>query len=156
MTCAAIMTPNPHSVRADHTVGRAADELIAHRYINLPVVDEAGRLVGLFGMHDLLALLVPRIAMVGDLVPNLRFMSDDLSVLREKYSAFHDTPVSRAMNKEPIALYADTAIVQAVRLFCHDHMTLPVIEQKTRRLVGIVSYWDVTRAVSSVGKAEHV
>ena len=56
MTCAAIMTPNPHSVRADHTVGRAADELIAHRYINLPVVDEAGRLVGLFGMHDLLAL----------------------------------------------------------------------------------------------------
>lgn len=145
------MTPHPHSVRANDTVGRASDDLIAHRHINVPVVDEAGRLVGLFGLHDFLALLVPRIAMVGDLVPNLRFLSADLDVLRGTYAAFRDEPVSRAMSKEPIAVYAVTPIAEAVRLLCHDRMILPVVEPNTRRLIGIVSYWDVALAVSSAG-----
>ena len=39
MTCGAIMTRNPISVREDETIGRAAKQILDHRYINLPVVD---------------------------------------------------------------------------------------------------------------------
>ena len=77
MTCGAIMTRNPISVREDETIGRAAKQILDHRYINLPVVDAEGRMVGLFGIYDLLGLLVPRVAVIGNLLPNLRFMSDD-------------------------------------------------------------------------------
>ena len=94
MSCANIMTPNPKAVREDDTIGAAAREIIDHTYINLPVVDAEGRLVGLFGVYDLLALLVPRVAVIGNLLPNLRFLGDDDTELQRKFDArSHSDPL---------------------------------------------------------------
>jgi CBS domain-containing protein len=147
VTCASFMTPDPVTVREQDTIGRAAEVLVAGRFINLPVIAEGGRLVGLFGIYDLLALLVPRIAVVGDLLPNLRFVGDDVGELRQKFAEVRDSPVHRAMNREPVTVTTDTPIIEAVRLFCRSHMSIPVIEPGTRRLVGMISYWDAARAV---------
>ena len=152
MTCSAIMTHNPKTVTDSETIGHAVSELLENRCINLPVVDEQGRLVGLFGIHDLLALLVPRVAVVGDLLPNLRFMSDHIGELRTKYGALKDKLVRHAIDREPVALYPDTPAIEAVRLLCHHHMTIPVIEQNSKKLVGVISYWDVARAVTENSK----
>ncbi len=152
MTCADIMTRNPESVRESETIGAAARKIIDNRYINLPVVDEGGRLVGLFGIYDLLALLVPRVAVVGNLLPNLRFMGDDTSELHEKYAAISNNPVSRAVNRETIRVHPDTPLPEAIRLFCRNHTTLPVVERDTGALIGIISYWDVVRFIEGNGK----
>src|SRR5689334_5837165 len=84
MTCAAIMTEAPLAVRQDETVGAATAKLIEHRYINLPVVDAGGKFIGMFGIYDLFSLLVPKVALAGGLLPNLRFMGDDPEDLRSK------------------------------------------------------------------------
>ncbi len=147
MSCADIMTPNPRYVREDDTIGEAAREIIEHTYINLPVVDAEGRLVGLFGIYDLLALLVPRVAVIGNLLPNLRFMSDDDSELHRKYLSLKDNPVRRAVNREAARVYADTPLIEAIRLFCLNHTTIPVVERGSDRLVGMISYWDAARHI---------
>jgi CBS-domain-containing membrane protein len=147
MTCATIMTANPRSVLESETIGHAAEQILERKYINLPVVDGEGRLVGLFGIYDLLALLVPRIAVVGDLIPNLRFMSDDLGELHEKFAGLRNAPIRQAANREPATVFPDTPIIEAVRLFCRNHMTIPVVERETRRLAGMISYWDAARAI---------
>ena len=147
MSCADIMTRNPHCVREDDTIGDAAREIIARNYINLPVVDAEGRLVGLFGIYDLLALLVPRVAVIGNLLPNLRFLSDDESELHQKYASLKGSPVRRAVNREAARVYTDTPLVEAIRLFCRNHMTIPVIERGSDRLVGMISYWDAARHI---------
>jgi CBS-domain-containing membrane protein len=147
MTCASIMTPNPRAVREEDTIGDAAREIIAHRYINLPVVDAQGRLVGLFGIYDLLALLVPRVAVIGNLLPNLRFLSDDISEIHQKFAGLRDNPVRRAVNREAVRVYPDTPLIEALRLFCRNHMTIPVVERGTERLVGMISYWDAARHI---------
>ena len=147
MSCAEIMTRNPCSVREDDTIGEAAREIIARNYINLPVVDAEGRLVGLFGIYDLLALLVPRVAVIGNLLPNLRFLSDDESELHKKYASLKDNPVRRAVNREAARVYTDTPLIEAIRLFCRNHMTIPVVERGSDRLVGMISYWDAARHI---------
>lgn len=141
------MTRDPISVREDDTIGQAAREIIEHCYINLPVVDGDGRLVGLFGVYDLLALLVPRVAVIGNLLPNLRFLSDDASELRRKFESVRQSPVRRAVNREAARVYPDTPLIEAIRLFCRNHMTIPVVERGTDRLVGMISYWDAARCI---------
>jgi len=148
MSCGSIMTRNPRSVREDDTIGDAAREIIAHNYINLPVVDAEGRLVGLFGIYDLLALLVPRVAVIGNLLPNLRFLSDDPSELHRKFAKLSDSPVRRAVNREAVRVYPDTPLIEAIRLFCRNHMTIPVVERGTNKLAGMISYWDAARLIA--------
>lgn len=147
MTCASIMTHNPKSVTESETIGRAAAEIIAHRYVNLPVIDRQGRLVGLFGVYDLLALMVPRVAIIGNLLPNLRFMSDNMDDLYAKFEELRNAPIRRAINREPVVVYPETPVIEAIRLFCRNHLTLPVVEKESRKLAGIISYWDAAQAI---------
>ena len=151
MSCAMIMTRDPISVRESETIGRAAEQIIANRYINLPVVDAKGRLVGLFGVYDLLALLVPRVAVIGNLLPNLRFVGEDIGELHKKFAAVKNSPVKRAVNREAVRVHPDTPLAEAIRLFCRNHMTLPVVERDTNMLVGMISYWDAAQMIVGGG-----
>jgi CBS domain-containing protein len=148
MDCAAIMTKNPLTVREDETVGSAVEKLIAHRYTNLPVVDANGRYVGMFGIHDLLCLLVPRVALAGDLLPNLRFLGDDPGALRRRFADVKARRLGDAADRNAAMLAPDTSEVEAIRLFCQKHTSLAVTERGTGKVVGIVSYWDAIRAIS--------
>jgi CBS-domain-containing membrane protein len=148
MTCAAIMTKDPLTARESETVGEAAAKLIAHHYVNLPVVDGNGRFIGMLGIYDLLSLLVPRMALAGGLLPNLRFLGDDPAELRAKYREVRTRLVGEVADREAVTLYPDTPEIEALRLFCRDHTTLAVVERDTRKLLGIVSHWDAVRAVT--------
>jgi arabinose-5-phosphate isomerase len=53
-TVGAVMTANPRSVAPDMLAVEALELLQKHRISQLPVVDDDGRLVGAFNMHDLL------------------------------------------------------------------------------------------------------
>ena len=141
------MTPNPKTVRESETIGEAARLIVEEGCISLPVVDSEGRFVGLFGLYDLLGLLVPRVAVIGNLLPNLRFMSDDIGDLRQAFAKLKDSPLRRAINREAASVYPDTPIVEALRLLARNHMTVPVVNRETQVLVGIVSYWDAARAI---------
>ena len=147
MTCSAIMTTNPKTILESQTIGEAATLIVDHGYIALPVVDEGGRLAGLFGVHDLLGLLVPRVAVISGLLPNLRFMSDDLAELQGNFAKLKASPVRRAVNREAPSVHPDTPIVEALRLIARNHMTIPVVARETHTLVGMVSYWDAARAI---------
>lgn len=148
MTCDAMMMKEPLTAREDETVGEASQKLIAHHYINLPVVDGAGKFLGMFGIYDLLSLLVPRVALAGGLLPNLRFISDDPEDLRSRYREIRSRVVGQVADREPIVLHPDTPEIEALRLFCRHHTTLAVVERGSRKLVGIVSYWDAIRSLT--------
>ena len=152
MTCGAIMTEAPLTAREDETVGEAASRLIQHRYINLPVVNGEGRFVGMFGIYDLFSLIVPRVALAGGLLPNLRFMGDDAEDLRRRFCEIAPRKVGEVADRDARVLHPDAPQVEALRLFCQQHTTLAVVERGTRRLLGIVSYWDAVRALTGLGK----
>jgi CBS-domain-containing membrane protein len=147
MSCEKIMIRNPRSLREDDTIGMAATEIVEHRCISLPVIDAQGRFVGLFGIFDLLALLVPRVAVIGNLLPNLQFLSDDDEQMRQKFATLRNSPVKRAINREAARVYPDTPLIEAIRLLCRNHLIIPVVEHDSERLIGVISYWNATQHI---------
>jgi len=147
MSSAAIMNTAPVTVRDQDTVSDAVATLVSNHLTNLPVVDSDDRYVGTFGIHDLLALLVPRVALAGDLMANLRFIDDDPKELRRKYGVVRDRPVSEFVNRNAPTLVAGSPGGEAVRLFCRNHVSLPVVDRASGRVLGTLSCWDTVRNI---------
>jgi len=150
MRCDAIMTVSPPSVRDTDSIASATALLIGGRHLGLPVVDADGRYVGMFGADDLLGLVVPRVAIAGgNVVPNLRFVGDDPKTLAERFGKIAQQTVGTVADRNAIALAPDTPQIEAFRIFCRSRAPLPVVEPESRKLVGLVSYFDVMGAVTA-------
>ena len=151
MTCGLIMTERPATAREDEPVADAVLRLIAHRDFSLPVVDGAGKFVGMFGLRDVFRLVVPKVALAGGLLPNLRFMGDDAEALRARFHEIRDRTVGEVADRDVRVVHPETPEIEALRLFAHQHSTLAVVAIETRELLGILSYWDALGALT--GKA---
>ena len=148
MTCRSFMTADPLTLTADDTIGRAAERLLAHRYIILPVVARDARYLGLFGVFELVGLLLPKAATLNELVPDLGFLPDDVAGLRSRLGELAQQPVGRFARTDLPMLRPDTSIVEALLLFYRHRSTLPVVEERSERLIGVLSYWDALAALA--------
>lgn len=149
MQCAAIMSVNPPTVRDTDSIAAAAARLIDGRHLDLPVVDADGRYIGMFGTDDLLSLVVPRVAIAGNLAASLRFVGDNPRALAERFRELKQQPVAAIADRNAIVLAPDTPQIEAFRVFCRSRASLAVVEPNSRKLVGLVSYWDVMGAITT-------
>lgn len=149
MTCSSIMIPNPVTFLPELTVGEAAQLLVARRFRSVPVVDGAGKMVGQFGVHALMRLLVPRIATERLGLPHLPFMQDDMDDLNRRLRRFSNHPVSEYVEHDYFVVHPDTPLTKAVLSLYHTHDNLPVLDRNTGQLLGIISYWDIVQRLVS-------
>jgi len=132
---------------------KVVDALLAmhrHHVRNLPVVDEKGKFVGLFGIRRLSRLLLPRAARDLDRysITDLSFLPDEVDQLAKRWHNIASRPVSEFLEKEKKLLFCepDTSLPQLLELLEQSKdSSLPVIIVKgeSRELVGMVSAWDV-------------
>jgi len=148
MTVRSIMTADPLTLRADESVARAAELMVAHRYLILPVVDANDRYVGVFDMWDLLGLLLPKAATIDQLVPDLGFLGDDLPGLQAKLAEVGTQPVGPLARPDLPALTPAMSVTEALLLLFRNRSTLPVVDDTTQRVVGVLSYWDALAAIA--------
>jgi CBS-domain-containing membrane protein len=148
MRCADIMTANPPAILDSDSISHAAEKLVALRAAVLPVVDAEGRYVGMLGIRDLLGLLVPREALAGDLVPNLRFLGDDAEALRRKFAAARHRTAADCADRRAPTLHPDLAEIEALRAVSREQATLAVVARDTGKLVGMLCCWDAIRALT--------
>jgi CBS domain-containing protein len=100
------------------TVQEAAEMMAAHRVGAIPVIDDSGRLVGLFTERDLLNRVVAK-----RLVP---------AELR----------LSEVMTADPITVSPETSLVRSLTtMFEHRFRHLPVLEGD--RVIGVLSCRDI-------------
>jgi CBS domain-containing protein len=78
---------------------------------------------------------------------NLRFIADDPEELRRKYSEVKNRRVADVANRKAPTLDPDWSEAEAIRLFCRNHTSLPVVDRNSGRVVGIVSCWDAIRGI---------
>lgn len=148
MACRSFMTPDPLTLTADDSVGAAAGQLLSHRYIILPVVAAGSRYIGLFGVFELLGLLLPKAATLDDLVPDLAFLPDDLALLQNRLGELAREPVGPHVRTDLPVLRPETPIIEALLLFHRHRSTLPVVAEEGGKLVGVLSYWDAVAALT--------
>ncbi len=124
------MTKNPVTIRASETAQAAADLMRAHKIRHLPVVDEAGKLVGIVTDRDIRQILF---------VPAMRTRVGEGSSLAAQVTV-EEIMTSPVITTAPYADLADAAKVMHERKIG----ALPVVERG--RVVGILSEIDVLKA----------
>lgn len=148
MTADSIMSFRLVKLNPTDTVCDALRIMHTQQIRNLPVVDEEDRFVGLFGIRRLINLLLPKAARMKFGLKDLSFMPDEVSELYERLEEIGSRPVSDYLEKKKNLVFCkpSTTLPEVLELLDQNPDTsLPVIvvKGKDRKLVGMVSAWDV-------------
>ncbi len=140
-----IMTTDVITVTPNMDIASAARLLLENRINGVPVVDEAGRLIGILCQSDLIVqqkkLPTPTLFTFLDGV--FQWTSRHMEKEVRKIAAI---TVADAMTSEPVTVAPDTGIDTVAGLMVDNNFhTLPVVEN--HRLVGIVGKEDVLRTL---------
>ena len=127
-----LMTPDPLTVTPQATIADVWDLMREVDVRHLPVV-EAGVLVGMVSDRDVARVDLARLLKV-----------EGAHALREELA----TPVAQIMSPDVIAVGPEAEIGEVIDLLIdHKIGAVPVVEEDTREVLGIISYVDVLRAL---------
>ena len=135
MNVDAIMSRKPITVADDDKMGHAIRMLKDHGFKHLPVVDRAGKVVGVITDRDL-----------------KRASPSDATLLEvhELLYLLDQVRIAQIMTRTPVTVPAATPVADAARLMVDKHVgCLPVLENG--KLVGIVTSTDMLTCLAKTG-----
>jgi CBS domain-containing protein len=151
-TASDLMSPDPVSIRHDATLHEAIALMTDRDIRAAPVIDEAGRAVGVISQTDILvhdrehaAYLEP----VGDF-----YTRSDLTVRGERLPGSFlierpdTTTVAEVMSPAVFAVRPDTPAAAVVQKMLELHVHRLFVEDESGTLVGVISTSDLLRRLS--------
>lgn len=147
MTAQALMNSDLVVVRATDTVADAAALILEHHLRHLPVVDQAGRYLGTFGIYSVLQLSLPS-AVIKQGLKNVAFVPETATDLAKRLGRRGEEPVSQWLSKDPVA-YPHTSAMKIVQMILQGHTSVPVVDKESQRLEGMISSWSVLEKLMS-------
>jgi len=146
MKAADIMVTNVISVTPDQSVQDVAQVLLTHRISGVPVIDNAGNLVGIVSESDLMRR--------GDVGTEhqrpwwLKLLMGREGLARE-YIKEHATKVSDVMTREVIAATPETPIGDIAEMLERNRIKrVPIVQD--RKVIGIVSRANLLQALAGL------
>ena len=144
MIASDVMTCTILSVRSDATIAEAIRAMLDNRISGLPVIDEAGRLVGILTEGDLL-----RRGETGTERHRPRWLEILMGPgrLAEEYVRTHGRRIAEVMTRDPVTVSPDTPLEEIVALMeRHRIKRVPVLDGDVP--VGILSRADLLRGLA--------
>ena len=148
------MTSGLYTLKPTDSVADAMSLMHKKHVRNIPIVDESGMFVGLFGLRRLSRLLLPKAALsLGQhSISDLHFLPDEILQMGDRWREIADQPVKNFLEKKKKLLFCtpDTAFPHLLALLDESKdSSLPVIvvEGDSQKLVGMVSTWDVLEGI---------
>lgn len=147
LTASDVMTREVVTALPTDTLRRAAQLMLKRAVSGLPVVDAAGRLVGLVSEADLVR---PDDAAEKRFHRWLDILAEGEELSPEILASVDagNRPVSKVMSKDPITVAVDTPLSDVANLVGRDNVRR-VLVVKDGKLVGIVARRDLVRALAS-------
>ena len=148
MTVNTIMSRQVRMIAASDSVRKGLEMMHELRVRNLAVIDDEGRFVGLFGIRQVVHLLLPKAAQIEGGLTDLSFMPDDYGEMYHRVLEVGNRPVAEFLEPSENLLICEpgTPIPEVLELLDQSfHTSLPVLvlDDKENALVGMVSGWDV-------------
>lgn len=140
MTCQSITSPPAATLARSDTVADAVAKLLSLKTPALPVVDAKGAFAGAFGLREVITMLLPRAARIGDDLGELAYVTESMGDLRQKLGALASDPVEKHMAPHR-TVRPETSLVEALLLLNRGDAFLPVVDD-AGKLVGIVTAGD--------------
>jgi CBS domain-containing protein len=144
-----IMTRPVITVTPEVTILQAANTMLQRHISGLPVVDPAGKLVGIISEGDFI-----RRSEIGTQRKRGRFLKFILGSGKEASDFVHEHggKVGEIMTPEPLTISEDTDLEEIVELMEKNNVKrLPVV--RGDKLIGIVSRSNLLQAVASLARA---
>ncbi|ABY35679.1 MAG TPA: CBS domain-containing protein [Chloroflexus aurantiacus] len=126
-----VMTPNPTTIPATASLTQAALLMTEHDHKRLPVVDEAGRLVGMLSRSDLLQTVANTFASSSEVLPG--------SILTTAKT------VGEVMIRDVPTVTPETPLAETLDRILSTPRRRVVVVDQNRRVVGIISDGDILR-----------
>ncbi len=148
-TVADVMSRDPIVVRRETPLQEAIQILAEKRISGLPVVDDAGKLVGIISEADLMwqetGITPPAYIMFLD---SVIYLQNPATYERDLHKALGQN-VGDAMSKNPITTKSDTLLKQAAKIMSDRNVhRLPVLDSE-EKVVGILTRGDIIRAMAA-------
>ena len=143
-----IMVLQVHTISPEYTIGAALRrfaDLDCHAF---PVLDDEKTLLGTLNFWQILEQAIPAYIINGDM-PDIRF-APDLAQFHERLEDLKPKPVIQVMDPHPPTVSPDDSVLACAALIMKTPKTaylLPVVEGN-RRLVGIISAWDIIKEIA--------
>ncbi len=150
MTAQRLMNAHPVVLRDTDTIGTAADTFMTHRSRSLPVVDRNGRYLGVLGVSCMLRLVLPKAAVARPGPSGLAQLTDGLDELRDRLSEVIDEPVTICLDPDVPVVHPDTPLIETLLTLYSTKTTVGVVDETTRRLLGVISYFDVGERIMAL------
>ena len=148
-TIADVMTRDPVVVRAETPLNEAIQILAERRISGLPVVDDAGQLVGIISETDLMwretGVTPPPYIMFLD---SVIYLQNPAKHERELHKALGQT-VGEVMSSEPISISPDKPLKEAAQIMHEKEVRrLPVVDD-VGQVIGILTRGDIVRTMAA-------
>ena len=126
------------------TVTEAVRQILDCDLPALPVVDDDGLLVGIFGEREFMGAFFPGYL---DTLGYAGFVPKRLEDVLDRRGGCTEHPVSEHMNTEHVDVAPDASDVQLAEVFLHHRVLLIPVTEK-RRVVGVITRRDFFRALA--------
>lgn len=148
-TVAEVMTHNPIMVNPQTPLKEAIQILAEKRISGLPVINDAGKLVGIISETDLMwqetGVTPPAYIMFLD---SVIYLQNPATYDRDLHKALGQT-VGEVMSKNPLTINLDKPIKEAAKMIQeHKVHRLPVLDS-TGKVIGILTRGDIIRAMAA-------
>jgi CBS domain-containing protein len=145
-TVADVMTPNPIAVKPQTPLQEVIKILVDKKISGLPVIDDAGKLVGVVSETDLMwqesGVDPPPYFMFLD---SVIYLQNPARYEKEIHKALGQT-VAEVMTDKPITITADRSLKQAAHLINDKKIgRLIVVDETEHRVIGIITRGDIIR-----------
>ena len=148
MTAQNLMNPKPVTLRLTDTVAAAAEYIIKEHLRHIPVIDDQSRYAGTFSIYSLLQLALPKAVTMKEGLSNAGFVNEEAPELAKRLRERGTDPVSKWLSKDPV-LHPDSSAMDALLLLLQGHVSVPVVDKQSQRLVGMISSWNVIEKLTA-------
>jgi CBS domain-containing protein len=149
-TIAEVMTPNPITVTPETSLQEAVKLLAEKKISGLPVVNDAGKLVGVISESDLMwqetGIDPPPYIMFLD---SVIYLQNPSRHEKEIHKVLGQT-VGEVMTPKPISVKSSQTLRDAAHWMQDKKIRrLPVLDDETGAVVGIITQGDIIRSMAS-------
>jgi CBS domain-containing protein len=137
-----IMTKEVVSIQPDTNAKEAVGILFKMHISGLPVINESGKLVGMFTEKDILRNILPSyIEQVGRFV-----YEENPKSIKKKFMELENIRVSKLMRPEVITVDEDTSLCEVAHIMLTQEVRrIPVLD-KEKKVIGIVAREDIVKS----------
>jgi len=139
-----IMARDVRSIKPKDSVFDVLLLLFKTKISGLPIIDQQGKLVGMFTEKDALSYILPSyIQKVGKFI-----YEENPKSIKKKFTELVNTKVAEVMRREVITTTEETTLCEAARIMLTQRARrIPVVDE-AGKVVGIVARCDILKALA--------